>query len=707
MKFIKKTTNNSNNQVYLDVIFNRAFDIVKRYSSQLNRLIPENTKPASKVVATQLKKDIIVGLDLISGSCDSSLSFCEIIKDQETIPEPNLVNFHIGKLIRLLHNNSSGVTLNDDDLIFVKRFCGIIKTLFKLIGRKFNDLSREDRILPSSADFSIIQKQNQIYFEFKAKNKFNKIYFTTERVLSKYIEYLLLIFEYLNRNDLLIIEYNILKLYISVPNDFNTCKRLALFEALDRLSLTSFLIIQQDVCLVNTSRVFGREEKISDKVSNTLVVDLTKSILNTSLVECDTKGTIRLKEWHEYDTIRLDEMTIKLLDVIYSLVHTQQQNEDEALLRNAIKIAMVNTQPNDAINGQVESVLGKTSLKIFDNLLVNLNKINEKCEKNEHICSVWETFKAIDFKEAKNINKLIIHVNNLVQLKLFYSLIKQISKVPMEIVFINQSYPSIGAAYFGLVKSINSKMLPSLSNTLLYNIGISLYNGILFAILQTQTRLPTQNKYLLKTVADNQQMISVFLYEGNYKLIRNCRLIYEILISDLPKHSKAGLKCELILKCDRNCVLTVRATDPDVAKDYTVNYMYVDQLDFKNFKAKQDDLKLYEKLVSLDEYIDELQVLSRKNELLRKKINQARNYLGKNRFTIKSEDCDLLKEELDEVARGEASYEKIAIKKSKKFETRSHHSFKSVETSALKQENQESPKKPKEPMRKSSTCVLL
>lgn len=709
MKFVKKTTNNSNNQVYLDVIFNRAFDIVKKYSNHFNNLIPENVKPTSKVIQTQLDKSIVVGLDLISGPCNSSVSYCEIIKDQDKIPEPNIVNLHVGSLTQLLYN-TQGITLNDEDLAFVRRFCIIIKIMFNLIGRKYNDLSVEDIVLPSIADFSIIQKQNQIYFEFKAKNKFNKIYFTTERVLSKYIEYLLLTFENLNRNDLIVVQYNISKLYISVPNDFNTSKRLALFEALDRLTLHNFLIIQQDVCLVNTSRVFGREDKTSDKGSYTLVIDFTKSILNASLIECDTKGSIRLKDWYEYDNLRLDELTTQVVDVIYSIVNTQNRNLDDFLLKNIIKKAIINSQPTEAINGQVESVLGKTSLKLFDNSLISLNKIHENCEKNEKIRATIQTFKGIQFKEVKNIKKMVIHVTNLIQLKLFYSSIKSVSKVPMEVVFTNQNYPAIGATYFGLVKLIDSKVLPTLSNTLLYNIGISLYNGVLFSILQTQTRLPTQNAYLFKTVADNQQLISVFLYEGNYKLIRNCRLIYELLISDFPKHSRAGLKCELVLKCDRNCILTVRARDPDdIAKEYSVKFNYVNQLNSTSSKAKQDDLKLYDKLVSLDEYIDELQIISKKNDSLKKKINQARNYLGKNRFSITTEECDLLREELDEVIRGESSTEKF-FKKSERTEVQSYKPPPPLDTPNLPDEQPKlelSEKPTKESFKKSKSCILL
>jgi molecular chaperone DnaK (HSP70) len=266
-----------------------------------------------------------------------------------------------------------------------------------------------------------------------------------------------------------------------------------------------------------------------------------------------------------------------------------------------------------------------------------------------------------------NINKVILNSHVGIFKFVLVNLQKLLPWVEFDFLASN-NYCALGATI--LAHKSNSGVVAS--DYLPYSLGVCLYNGTLRKLIQAKTYYPCKGRHIFKTVRDNQQTIRVKIYEGEKLFARSCKPIGEIVARDLPELPAGKLKCEISLVFDKNGILTSEARSIlyfGIEKLKTNFYpCSVDDACNENLTSSADDLQLLEKLESLDIFIGTVQTdcetQPEENRLcVLNKLNQAKLYINKNRFTISANECDQLKFELEECAEENSIIKKSGGKK--------------------------------------------
>lgn len=412
--------------------------------------------------------------------------------------------------------------------------------------------------------------------------------FNLETILSKFIETLLKYFNIINKK--------VVELCICVPKSYHSIERLALKEALELIGVRRFMLISIPIALTVSKLLTNFDDFFN---SNLLLIDFSCGYLRLyifGLMKNQVgKLVIILKNIHFAENLspnQIGEITI----CVKSFIRNESIKNIRAILANVSCITL-----EKSLQKQVKSIFTKYNIDLITN----------------------EKELAVNSALLASQKKFGIQVNDLISLK---------------------------------------------------SIGICLYNGILHKIIDSSavsslSLLPLQIKHTFKTVFSNQNKIRLLLYEGVYLLARYCRLIGEIIIA--PSGDMSNLfKCEFIFKYDKNGILSVSAYDTNTLKELETSFNrkvkdnpkeirqlddeYLDENEVRQEKEnlRDYDLKLYEKLVRLDEFLEQLYNLdiphNKKNELT-KKLQIAKAFISKNKLSIRLSECNQIEEEINEI----------------------------------------------------------
>ncbi|MFN6111474.1 MAG: molecular chaperone DnaK [Planctomycetota bacterium] len=128
---------------------------------------------------------------------------------------------------------------------------------------------------------------------------------------------------------------------------------------------------------------------------------------------------------------------------------------------------------------------------------------------------------------------------------------------------------AVGAAIQGSVLAGDRKDVLLLDVTPL-TLGIETEHGILTALVERNTTIPTEKKQVFSTAADNQTAVTIQVYQGERKMAADNRLLGKFDLSGIPPAPRGGPQIEVKFDIDQNGILNVTAKDLGTGKEAQV-----------------------------------------------------------------------------------------------------------------------------------------
>ncbi len=128
---------------------------------------------------------------------------------------------------------------------------------------------------------------------------------------------------------------------------------------------------------------------------------------------------------------------------------------------------------------------------------------------------------------------------------------------------------AVGAAIQGSVLAGERKDVLLLDVTPL-TLGIETEGGVMTALVEKNTTIPTEKKQTFSTAADNQTAVTVMIYQGERKMAADNRLLDKFDLTNIPAAPRGMPKIEVKFDIDANGILNVSAKDLGTGKEANV-----------------------------------------------------------------------------------------------------------------------------------------
>ena len=128
---------------------------------------------------------------------------------------------------------------------------------------------------------------------------------------------------------------------------------------------------------------------------------------------------------------------------------------------------------------------------------------------------------------------------------------------------------AVGAAIQGAVLAGDRKDVLLLDVTPL-TLGIETEGGVLTALVERNTTIPTEKKQVFSTAADNQTAVTIQVYQGERKMAVDNRILGKFDLTGIPPAPRGVPQIEVKFDIDQNGILNVSAKDLGTGKEANV-----------------------------------------------------------------------------------------------------------------------------------------
>ena len=151
---------------------------------------------------------------------------------------------------------------------------------------------------------------------------------------------------------------------------------------------------------------------------------------------------------------------------------------------------------------------------------------------------------------------------------------------------------AVGAAIQGSVLAGDRKDVLLLDVTPL-TLGIETEGGILTALVERNTTIPTEKKQTFSTAADNQTAVTIMVFQGERKMAADNRLLGKFDLTGLPPAPRGVPQIEVKFDIDQNGILNVTAKDLGSGKEANVEIKESSGLSGDEIKNMQSDAEAH------------------------------------------------------------------------------------------------------------------
>jgi molecular chaperone DnaK len=128
---------------------------------------------------------------------------------------------------------------------------------------------------------------------------------------------------------------------------------------------------------------------------------------------------------------------------------------------------------------------------------------------------------------------------------------------------------AVGAAIQGAVLSGDRTDVLLLDVTPL-SLGIETLGGVMTKLIQKNTTIPTKGSQVFSTAEDNQQAVTIKIYQGEREVAKHNKLLGEFDLGGIMPAPRGTPQIEVELNIDANGILKVSAKDKATGKENTI-----------------------------------------------------------------------------------------------------------------------------------------
>lgn len=128
---------------------------------------------------------------------------------------------------------------------------------------------------------------------------------------------------------------------------------------------------------------------------------------------------------------------------------------------------------------------------------------------------------------------------------------------------------AMGAAIQGAVLSGDKKDVLLLDVTPL-TLGIETMGGVMTAIIEKNTMIPTKKSQVFSTAADNQPAVSIQVYQGERKIANHNKLLGNFDLTDIPPAPRGVPQIEVTFDINADGIMNISAKDKGTGKSQSI-----------------------------------------------------------------------------------------------------------------------------------------
>ena len=151
---------------------------------------------------------------------------------------------------------------------------------------------------------------------------------------------------------------------------------------------------------------------------------------------------------------------------------------------------------------------------------------------------------------------------------------------------------AVGAAIQGSVLAGDRKDVLLLDVTPL-TLGIETEGGILTPLVERNTTIPTEKKQTFSTAANNQQAVTIMVFQGERKMAQDNRLLGKFDLTGIPPAPRGVPQIEVRFDIDQNGILNVSAKDLGTGKEANVEIKESSGLSNDEINKMQQDAEVH------------------------------------------------------------------------------------------------------------------